>query len=390
VPRRTNLALRNIVSQPQKTGLALSGIGIAIVLMFMQLGFLGAVQDTATNVYDKLSFDLLLRSPDYLHLADTGRVTRQPLDEVAGMSGVAAVNRLRIAMSTWRDPEGRDRGLLLLGVRPRHSPFCDSRVDQHLDRLESRATVLVDRKSQAEFGPADGQRFGLADLGRTVIVAETPVVVTGLFTMGAGLTSNGAALVSEETFGRLVPYFAENDYSFGLVRLEPGIDPRQALQRIEARFRLQDGSASLEVLSRSEVRHRELRRWISETPIGFIFSLGVAIAALVGAVIVYMILANDVASRIPEYATLRAMGYSSPYLAGVVMKQAWYLALLAFAPALLLAWGLYLATAVWAGVELTMTWPRVVGVFLATVGICAAAGVVALQKLWKVQPAELF
>jgi putative ABC transport system permease protein len=384
------LAFRNIVSQPGKTALALSGIGIAIVLMFMQLGFLGAVQDTATNVYDKLSFDLLLRSPDYLHLADAGRLTRQPLDEVAGMSGVAAVNRLRIAMSKWRDPQGRDRGVLLLGVRPRHSPFCDSQVDQDLERLESRATVLIDRKSQAEFGPADGQRFGLADLGRTVVVGETPVVVAGLFTMGAGLTSNGAALVSEETFGRLVPYFAEHDYSFGLVRLEPGIDWRPVLERIEARFRLPDGSVSVEVLPRGEVRNRELHRWISETPIGFIFSLGVAIAAMVGAVIVYMILANDVSSRIPEYATLRAMGYSSQYLASVVMKQAWYLALMAFVPSVLMAWALYWATGAWAGVALTMTWPRVLGVFAATVSLCAAAGVVALQKLWKVQPAELF
>ena len=34
--------------------------------------FLGAVENTATLIYDKLDFDLIIRSKNYLHLSDPG------------------------------------------------------------------------------------------------------------------------------------------------------------------------------------------------------------------------------------------------------------------------------------------------------------------------------
>ena len=39
------------------------------------------------------------------------------------------------------------------------------------------------------------------------------------------------------------------------------------------------------------------------------------LAAVVGAMICYMVLATDVMGRLPEYATLKAMGYSNRFLA---------------------------------------------------------------------------
>jgi putative ABC transport system permease protein len=68
---RTSIALSNIRHHSGRTALSLGGIGIAVVLIFMQLGFLGAVENTATVIYSKMDFDLLVRSPEYLFASPT-------------------------------------------------------------------------------------------------------------------------------------------------------------------------------------------------------------------------------------------------------------------------------------------------------------------------------
>lgn len=387
---RTNLALQNIVSQPRKTALALAGIGVAIVLIFMQLGFLGAVQNTATTIFDKLDFDLLVRSPNYLHLADSDKFDRRILDEIAGCSGVDSVSRVQVTMGSWRNHAGQPHGVLLFGIETSQNPFNDPRVTADFDKLAAPGTLLIDSKCHPDFSPADGKRFGPRDIGRSVVVSDQSLTVSGLFSMGSGLACNGAAIVSEKTFAKLAPYFRERETSLGLVRIKKGTNPNELVHRLRSRLSDSSGAAPVEILQRSEVTQRELRRWIAETPIGFIFTLGVGIAAIVGTAIVYMVLANDVTARLPEYATLRAMGYSPGYLASIVMKQAAYMAIFAFVPALALSWLLYWVTGASAGIDLSMSGGRIIGVLVLTFGICGLSGLFALKKLWQVQPADLF
>ncbi len=46
------------------------------------------------------------------------------------------------------------------------------------------------------------------------------------------------------------------------------------------------------------------------------------IAALVGTGIVYQVMSSDVGNRLPEFATLKAMGYTTNYLTMSVVGQA--------------------------------------------------------------------
>ncbi len=68
VQRRTSLALANLLYQPTRTAISIGGVAFAVLLMLMQLGFLGTVEDTATGVYEKMPFDVLVRSAEYTHL----------------------------------------------------------------------------------------------------------------------------------------------------------------------------------------------------------------------------------------------------------------------------------------------------------------------------------
>src|SRR5690606_13342267 len=143
------------------------------------------------------------------------------------------------------------------------------------------------------------------------ILGQQRVQIVGHFRVGTGLATNGAVLMSEAAFDRVTPVDVRQQASLGLARLKPGADPEQAAAQVRAWLaaRLQREVAPVEVLSRNEAIQWERHRWIRQTPIGMIFQMGTALALVVGAGIVYMVLSTDVTNRLPEYATLKAMGY---------------------------------------------------------------------------------
>lgn len=388
---RTDLAWQNLQHSLPRTIVALAGIGVAILLMFMQLGFRGAVESTATTLYDRMDFDLLVRSPGYLHFVEPGALESGLLDELKSHSAVRDVRPLQVGVAGWLgSDQSQLRGLMVLGIDPRRPPFSLQSVVAEWERLETEPSLLMDTRSSREFGPADGVRFGPQDVGKSAEVNGHRFQIAGTFTLGAGLTADGSLVTSLTGFQRISQGAQLGKVSLALVKLRPEIEPGEAQVQLQRLFAGPQGELRAEVLSRKEVVQRELNRWINETPIGFIFTLGVLLSLVVGGAIFYMVLATDVARRLPEYATLKAMGYPDRKLAGFVLRQAVYLGLLAFFPALLTAFGGYYLTESLANIPIAMNSVRVVFVFSLTMLMCFASGLLALRKLFQAEPASLF
>jgi putative ABC transport system permease protein len=251
--------------------------------------------------------------------------------------------------------------------------------------------MLIDRATRADFGPKNGRTFEAADVGSEVMLSSQRMRIAGLVSIGTGLAANGQVLVGQSAFAKLVPWNANENCSLGLVRLKPGADPELVSRRLNVLLR--DGNrpqGMVEVISRREALARETKRWIDQTPIGAIFQMGVLLALMVGATVVYQVLSTDIANRMPEYATLKAMGHSSIYLSSLVLFQAWYLAILSFIPAWLLSEGLYRVTAWSAGIPITMTMNRITWVACSGIAICTLSALAALNKIRKAEPAALF
>jgi len=110
----------------------------------------------------------------------------------------------------------------------------------------------------------------------------------------------------------------------------------------------------------------------------------------VGSVICYMVLAAEVLANLAEYATLKAIGYSNRYLCGVLLRQALLVAGAAFLPALVVSQILYVITSHVAAIPIAMDLLRAVIVAVLTALMCLVAGLIALRKLTKAEPASLF
>ena len=111
---------------------------------------------------------------------------------------------------------------------------------------------------------------------------------------------------------------------------------------------------------------------------------------LVGVIIVYQILFSDVSDHLPEYATLKAMGYSNSYLLRVVFQEAIILAVCGYIPGCLISIGLYEITRSATSLPLIMPPMRIIQTLGLTIVMCIASGGIAVRKLGSADPADIF
>jgi putative ABC transport system permease protein len=101
-------------------------------------------------------------------------------------------------------------------------------------------------------------------------------------------------------------------------------------------------------------------------------------------------MAADIRNMLPEYATVKALGYRPPYLTGVVMWQALLLALLGYAPGFVAALAFFYIARNFGGIPASMTGEIALGVLALACGMCLASGLLAVRKVHTADPADLF
>lgn len=170
-----------------------------------------------------------------------------------------------------------------------------------------------------------------------------------------------------------------------LITLKPNVNPQEIIPNIRANL-----PNDIRVLTKQEFVDFEKTYWANSTPIGFIFSLGVGMGFIVGAVIVYQVLYTEIADHLSEYATLKAMGYSHRYLLEIVFQEALILALVSYTPGFLISSGLYHLTKMVAFLPIAMTVERAVLVLGLTIAMCSLSGAIAVSKLKSADPADIF
>lgn len=379
---RTPLAWLNLLHERTRLLVAIAGVAFAVLLIFMNLGFLGALSLTATQIYSQMNAEIFLRSPQTLEISTTEPFPIERLYQVAGVEGVDQVMPVYVGYQQWRNPETRlNRAMFVYGINPRDPVFRlpELQAPEAIAALQRPDTVLIDQLSRPEFGPQTTGIETESDRRR--------VEIGGQFTLGGGFASDGTLIVGDQNFLRLFSPRTLDRIDLGLIKLQPGSNI-EAVAKTLREMLPQD----VEVLTQEEIIGRDRDFWIGTTSTGFIFSMGVAVSFIVGTVIVYQILYTDISEHMPEYATLKAMGYRSRYLFQVVLQEAVILAVMGYVPGLILSLGLYELTtnATSGGLPMSMNLGRLVFVLILTILMCAASGLVSVRKVITADPAEVF
>jgi putative ABC transport system permease protein len=374
---RIPLAWLNLWHDKTRTATALAGTTFAVVLVLMQLGFFRSVLHTAGVVYQELDFDIVITSVRYQQMLKPGDFDEIRLTTAQAVAGVRDAMPVSLGMQLYRNPEtGLKRSILVIGVDPKRH-YVKVLKPEQLPLVMPADRVLMDELSRPEYGE---RRVELKSE-----IGSRAVEVVGLFHLGCGFGADGTVVTSTETFAGLFPPRTSEQISLGLVRLTDGADPGAVVERLK-RALPQD----VAVMTRKDFLNQERYFWVVKTSVGVIFGLGVVVSIMVGAMVVYQVLSADIAKRMPEYATLKAMGYPESYLTKVILTQATIIGAVGFVPGWLLAGALYWVTRVQANLFMEMGIVMPVTVFFVSVIMCAAAGLISLRKVAIAAPADLF
>jgi len=154
------------------------------------------------------------------------------------------------------------------------------------------------------------------------------IKVIGTTTIGASFDVDGNLVTSDANFIRLFPERAPAAINLGVVRLRPGSDPAPSQRRVaeDLWFRLAGPHHRRIQGARQGLLSSHVGLWISSS------QWGTVVGFFVGFAIVYQVLFSDVNNHLPQYATLKAIGYTDGYLRRVVLEEAVILSLLGYFP----------------------------------------------------------
>ena len=102
-----HIAWRILTYQKGRTALAVGGIFVAILLIFVELGFFIAVPQGGLLIYDHMRFDLLVTSTRYVYQSESGTFARDRLAQVRASPEVAQASAVYIGGTKWQDPDRR-------------------------------------------------------------------------------------------------------------------------------------------------------------------------------------------------------------------------------------------------------------------------------------------
>jgi putative ABC transport system permease protein len=281
--------------------------------------------------------------------------------------------------------QGERAPMLVLGVRPDFNAFKDPEITQNQPLLTVSGTVLFDR----------GSRFDYTALKASVVRDERPTVelggktatIEGLFHIGSSFGNEGNIVTSEESFFLYALNRTSSAPNVGLIRVAAGQDPAEVAGRISAAIAGFDDTQALTLQQYVDHSQRSLAR---NSPINYIFSFGAFMGLIVGTVVVVQILSADVQDHLPEYATFKAIGFTNRYLLGVIAEQSMVLTVAGFVPGFLVSLGCYELVRRAITMPIAMPFGRVAFVFGLIAAMCIVSGAIAMQRVRRADPAEVF
>jgi putative ABC transport system permease protein len=358
---------------------SLVGVVFSVVLVSCLAGLYVACGRYASGLVDHAGADLWLVAPRTASVDLGELISTRRLYQARAVAGVQWTAPLLVRFSQWRLPDGRREVAQIVGVdvnSPLGIPWGLS-VDRR-DALRSPRSVIIDERERSRFGP-NRQPLLLGD--RAEILNRSATV--SAFTRDVGTFT---AIPYVFTTHRQAEQFTgcpDGYTTFVAVKCDPGASIPEVRQAL--REQLQD----VDVLTTGEFAQMTRNYWMFGTGIGAGMVFAALLGLTVGCVMVSQTIYASTISRLPEYATLKAMGMSNWGLTRIVLEQSMILGLMSYAV------GMGVATLVAtrsASCNLTIDLPAwlYAAMLFVTLGACTLASITSVAKVYRLPPASVF
>ena len=382
------LAWLQLKRQPIRYLVAVTGIGFAALLMFMQLGFQSGLLKSATTFYEALETDLVLINPATVNSGSYQQFPQSLLYQALGVEGVERTIPLYVTNINAQQLGGvKPTSLRVIGYDPDEKILDVPAINAQRDLIKTPNFVLFDKLGvKIKTGPVAQTFSSEGPLELILSNYSRSFRIMGLFELGSTFVADSNLITSQATALQLAfPQVSAGEISLGLIRLKPSANQLKVQNYLTHLY-----GDQLQVLTKPQLIQQERNYWNNVSSFGIIFGFGTIMGLLVGGVVVYQVLYTDVSDHLKEYATLKAMGFSNQFILMVVIQESILLAVSAFIPATILSALLYAGLSALSGITLEMTAGKTLLVGALTVGLCATASAIAIRKLRDADPASVF
>ena len=370
------LAARNLFHDRLRFVATIIGIVFSVVLVMVQMGlFLGFAHMVSTMI-DHANADLWVVPKGAKCFEDPSLLDVKLRDKIVSVDGVASVVPLVIGFSDWRLATGETTPVFIVGSDLKADALPPwNVVEGDVRALSQWGTVAVDRTYF--------DRLGVKKVGDTAEIRGHKVKVVALTDGIRSFTTTPYVFVDQKDarfYTGTLPSKA-NDL---IIRFKTDADRANAIQAIRDRI-----GNDADVLTSDEFRKRSQSFWLFGTGAGAALFAGALLGVIVGTVIVAQTLYSSTKDHLSEFATLRAMGSSNNYIYNVIIYQALLNAVIGFIIAAGIGYVVVRMTERSALPIVIAPW-LVAALFLLTIVMCVASGIVAIVRVVRIDPASVF
>ncbi|WP_257387799.1 ABC transporter permease [Tahibacter caeni] len=369
------LAWRNLSHDRARFVVTLVGVLFAVLLMGVELGLLLGFARTTSGLVDHTDADLWITPAGTTNVDIAGRLDERRRFEALAVPGVAQVDQLMMQFAFWRKPDGGTESVSIVGFNlatGQGRPW--NLVQGAIEDLQQDDAVIVDRLYAA--------KLGVTALGQTVEINNRRARVVG-FTAGIRTFTQSPYVFTTHRNAQRFTFFRPDQTTYLLVRLRPNSDAAAVRDALQARL------GRVDVRFAADFARAAQRYWLITTGAGSALLLAALLGLVVGIVIVGQTLYATTVDRLPEYATLRAMGAPNRYLYRVILKQAAISAVFGFAGGMLLV-GLVVLASTGSTVAVAMPPGLIAVLALLTLCMCALGALVSIRRVTRIDPTSVF
>lgn len=384
IPLGIPLAWLQLISERKRFVVAIAGITFAVTMMLFQVGLRGALFKQVVGPLTILDADIIVTSPNYEYFGVGRGFANVRLSQAYALPEVVSANGIKLGCMSFKNvDDGRERDIFAIAYDPSKKVFIPEDINSQQHLLKREGSVLFDSLSRAQYGDVMS-KINNAQEPRTELSGQK-AKIKGSIKIGATFAADGNVLMSLDTLSKIWTQESPDVSNVGLIKLKAGASAPEVAEALRKVL-----PSDVNVMTKQEFIDAEKKYWAVRTPIGFVIGASMAVAIFVGAVIVYQILYTDVTDHIPEYATLKAIGFSDGFFIWTIVQESLILSITGFIPGALLAALLYKLTRDIANMPTQMTLENLSIIFFLTVGMCVVAGLLATRKLRKANPADIF
>jgi putative ABC transport system permease protein len=371
------VAVRLLLHDRVRFAATVFGVGVAVLLILLQLGFLGVLLNRATSTIEQVDADLWVVSRN----VETVDLPVQFSDDLVWVArstpGVMRADNLTVQYVNAVRPTGELEAILVYAMRD-FQPWGFPRiVDGSTADLRNGRVCLIDGS------PSNLRRFGPVRKGDFTVLQGMRAMVVAVSQKLFCFTASPIALMSDTTFHEI----ARTDRfdrvtSYIVVRVADGADTRVVQRALQSRLPGQ------EVLRKSQWESRTRNYWLLTTGLGLNMAMNVSLGVLVGIAVVSLNLYVVTMEHFREFGTIKAIGGRNSDIHAIIAFQGLIYGLLSFA----LGWiGLKAAALLLARVDLApiLSFPTMCLALFSSVALCLLASMISFRRISRIDPLDV-